>query len=114
MPATAADAGMFDVAGLAASASTRPPLVFVHGSYHAAWCFAEHFMPYFAERGASPLLPPLQKPPCPSFPPPGSGLLLGGWLCKFGGPWERGHIKCFAEHFMPYFAERGAGIPHIP
>ena len=27
----------------------RNSLVFLHGSYHAAWCFAENFMPYFAK-----------------------------------------------------------------
>lgn len=26
----------------------RPPLVFVHGSFHSAWCWAEHFLPFFA------------------------------------------------------------------
>jgi len=31
--------------------SSKPPLVFVHGSYHAAWCWAVHFMPYFASKG---------------------------------------------------------------
>lgn len=29
----------------------RPPLVFVHGSYHAAWCWAEHWLPFFADSG---------------------------------------------------------------
>ncbi|CAN0289306.1 unnamed protein product [Pylaiella littoralis] len=28
-----------------------PPLVFIHGSYHAAWCWAEHWMPFLASRG---------------------------------------------------------------
>jgi pimeloyl-ACP methyl ester carboxylesterase len=27
------------------------PLLFVHGMWHAAWCWAEKFQPYFAERG---------------------------------------------------------------
>lgn len=31
--------------------SSAVPLVFVHGSYHAAWCYAEHWMPYFASIG---------------------------------------------------------------
>ncbi|KAI8467828.1 MAG: esterase-like protein [Monoraphidium minutum] len=31
--------------------SRRPPLLFVHGSYHAAWCWQEHFMPYFSAAG---------------------------------------------------------------
>ncbi|CAM9129087.1 unnamed protein product [Discosporangium mesarthrocarpum] len=28
-----------------------PPLVFIHGSYHAAWCWAEHWMPFLAGKG---------------------------------------------------------------
>ncbi|XP_027928315.1 uncharacterized protein LOC114185028 isoform X2 [Vigna unguiculata] len=28
-----------------------PPLVFVHGSYHAAWCWAEHWLPFFSSSG---------------------------------------------------------------
>jgi pimeloyl-ACP methyl ester carboxylesterase len=27
------------------------PLLFVHGKWHGAWCWAEHFLPYFAEHG---------------------------------------------------------------
>ncbi|KAL6885837.1 hypothetical protein ACP4OV_010098 [Aristida adscensionis] len=33
--------------------SQRPPLVFVHGSFHAAWCWAEHWLPFFAGAGFS-------------------------------------------------------------
>jgi len=29
------------------------PLLFVHGSCHAAWCYEENFLPYFAEKGFS-------------------------------------------------------------
>ncbi|KAL3732398.1 hypothetical protein ACJRO7_029117 [Eucalyptus globulus] len=29
----------------------NPPLVFVHGSYHAAWCWAEHWLPFFSSHG---------------------------------------------------------------
>lgn len=29
----------------------HPPLVFVHGSFHAAWCWAEHWFPFFSEHG---------------------------------------------------------------
>ncbi|GAB4833997.1 hypothetical protein Ancab_032249 [Ancistrocladus abbreviatus] len=29
----------------------NPPLVFVHGSYHAAWCWAEHWLPFFSQHG---------------------------------------------------------------
>lgn len=32
----------------------RPaPLLFVHGAYTGAWCWAEHFLPWFAARGHS-------------------------------------------------------------
>jgi alpha-beta hydrolase superfamily lysophospholipase len=27
------------------------PILFVHGMWHAAWCWAEHFLPYFAQQG---------------------------------------------------------------
>ncbi|GAV89542.1 Abhydrolase_6 domain-containing protein [Cephalotus follicularis] len=29
----------------------NPPLVFVHGSYHAAWCWADHWLPFFSSCG---------------------------------------------------------------
>lgn len=27
------------------------PVLFVHGAWHAAWCWSEHFLPYFAQHG---------------------------------------------------------------
>ena len=27
------------------------PILFVHGAFHAAWCWDEHFLPYFAANG---------------------------------------------------------------
>lgn len=35
----------------AARASDRPPLLFVHGAYTAAWCWDEYFLPWFARAG---------------------------------------------------------------
>jgi pimeloyl-ACP methyl ester carboxylesterase len=32
-------------------ATCRTPLLFVHGGWHGAWCWDEHFLGYFAERG---------------------------------------------------------------
>ena len=29
----------------------KPTLVFIHGSFHASWCWEEHYMPYFASQG---------------------------------------------------------------
>ena len=31
--------------------TAHPPLLFVHGSAHGAWCWAEHYLDYFAEHG---------------------------------------------------------------
>ena len=31
--------------------STGPPLLFVHGAYVGAWCWAEHFLPALADHG---------------------------------------------------------------
>jgi pimeloyl-ACP methyl ester carboxylesterase len=36
-----------------AARGRRPPLLFVHGSYHGAWCWKEHFFDFFAARGHS-------------------------------------------------------------
>ncbi len=35
----------------AAAGKNAPPLLFVHGAWHGAWCWAEHFLPYFAAQG---------------------------------------------------------------
>jgi alpha-beta hydrolase superfamily lysophospholipase len=34
-----------------ASAAHATPILFVHGMWHGAWCWAEHFLPYFAQHG---------------------------------------------------------------
>lgn len=31
--------------------SPHSPIVFVHGSFHAAWCWAENWLPYFSRAG---------------------------------------------------------------
>ncbi|MCG6856792.1 MAG: alpha/beta hydrolase [Salaquimonas sp.] len=31
--------------------SDHPPVLFVHGAWHGAWCWQEHFFDYFAENG---------------------------------------------------------------
>lgn len=28
-----------------------PPLLFIHGGFHGAWCWADHFMPWFSRLG---------------------------------------------------------------
>lgn len=34
-----------------AGTSKAAPVLFVHGKWHGAWCWQEHFMPYFAQQG---------------------------------------------------------------
>jgi pimeloyl-ACP methyl ester carboxylesterase len=29
----------------------KPPIIFLHGSFHGAWCWQENYMPYFAKNG---------------------------------------------------------------
>jgi len=29
----------------------KPPILFLHGAWHGAWCWQVHFMPYFAQQG---------------------------------------------------------------
>lgn len=29
----------------------KPPIVFIHGAWHGAWCWESHFLDYFADRG---------------------------------------------------------------
>ncbi len=29
----------------------KPPVLLVHGAWHGAWCWEEHFLPFFAEKG---------------------------------------------------------------
>jgi pimeloyl-ACP methyl ester carboxylesterase len=33
------------------AAKREVPLLFIHGMWHGAWCWAEHFLPYFAQHG---------------------------------------------------------------
>lgn len=33
------------------TAKKAPPLLFVHGAWHGAWCWDEYFLPYFAQQG---------------------------------------------------------------
>lgn len=43
---------MLDVIDKGAVSHSHPvPLLFVHGAWHAAWCWDEHFLDYFAQRG---------------------------------------------------------------
>lgn len=49
---------MLEVIDKGAVSDAHPvPLLFVHGAWHAAWCWDEHFLDYFAERGYRVLAP---------------------------------------------------------
>jgi pimeloyl-ACP methyl ester carboxylesterase len=49
---------VIDKGGDAATHAT--PVLFVHGGYHAAWCWDEHFLDFFAARGYRALAPSLR------------------------------------------------------
>ena len=34
-----------------ATEAHRVPLLFVHGAWHGAWCWDEHFLDFFADKG---------------------------------------------------------------
>ena len=41
-----------EIIARAPAAEPRPtPLLFVHGAWHGAWCWDEHFLGYCARRG---------------------------------------------------------------
>ncbi|HYA75496.1 MAG TPA: alpha/beta fold hydrolase [Burkholderiaceae bacterium] len=41
-----------ELVSYAPSGAARPtPVLFVHGAWHGAWCWQEHFLPYFAQKG---------------------------------------------------------------
>jgi pimeloyl-ACP methyl ester carboxylesterase len=43
---------MLEVIDKGAAGAAHPvPLLFVHGAWHAAWCWDEHFLDFFADRG---------------------------------------------------------------
>ena len=50
--------------------AVKPVLVFLHGSFHASWCWAEYYMPYFAGFGYE----------CVAFSLQGTGGTLGEFL----------------------------------
>jgi pimeloyl-ACP methyl ester carboxylesterase len=39
------------ISRLPAKPRLAPPLVFVHGAWHGAWCWEDHFLDYFADLG---------------------------------------------------------------
>jgi pimeloyl-ACP methyl ester carboxylesterase len=47
-----ARSGILELIDKGSSAHTHPtPLLFVHGGWHAAWCWDEHFLGFFADAG---------------------------------------------------------------
>jgi len=41
----------YALARASAGSRERPPIVFCHGTFHGSWCFAEHWLEHFSERG---------------------------------------------------------------
>lgn len=43
-----------------ATQTKQTPLLFIHGAWHGAWCWDEHFLTYFAEKGYATYAPSLR------------------------------------------------------
>ena len=71
--------------------AARTPLLFVHGGYVGAWCWAEHFLPWFAARGF-----------------PVHALSLRG----HGGSTERSRLHSFSLH--DYVDDVALAIDSLP
>ncbi|HRP65294.1 MAG TPA: alpha/beta fold hydrolase [Thauera sp.] len=70
------------------------PLLFVHGAYVAAWCWEEHFLPWFAARGWS-----------------AYALSLSG----HGGSRQREHLDSYSiDDYVRDVAEVAAKLPAAP
>ena len=37
--------------------NSKPPILFLHGSFHGSWCWAERFFPYFVNKGYAVVAP---------------------------------------------------------
>jgi pimeloyl-ACP methyl ester carboxylesterase len=43
---------MLEVIDKGSATESHPvPLLFVHGTWHAAWCWDEHFLDFFGDKG---------------------------------------------------------------
>jgi len=40
--------------------NNKPPIIFIHGSWHGAWCWQEHFLDYFSSHGFDVYAPDLR------------------------------------------------------
>lgn len=68
------------VSAVGDAGAARPPLLFVHGSGHAAWCYAEKFLPALADRGWTAHAVSLRGRGASDPPPPGARA--GGTLAS--------------------------------
>ena len=68
----------------------KTPLLFIHGSFHAAWCWAEHYMPYFADLGHDVVAISLRVR---EYFPPGPSLIISIFL----GHWWHSRIRWCEE-----------------
>lgn len=68
------------------SPSKKPPIVFLHGSFHGAWCWQEQYIPFFAKKGY----------PCVAF----------SWKGTGGTPAEEGvkKVKIVEDHCADFQA----------
>ena len=54
----------------------KPPILFIHGSFHAGWCFAENYIDYFSQRGHQCFAVSLRGTSTTGMPPGDPGELV--------------------------------------
>ena len=87
--------GMLEVIEKGGSSDSRPvPLLFVHGAWHGAWCWDEHFLDFFADRGYACYAPSLR----------GHGASSGRERLRWTG----------IQEYVSDIAETAAQLPTLP
>lgn len=54
----------------------KPPILFIHGSFHGAWCFAENYLDYFSELGHDTFAVSLRGTSITGMPPQDPGEIV--------------------------------------
>ena len=129
---------MLEVIDKGSSTESHPvPVLFVHGTWHAAWCWDEHFLDFFADKGyravalslrghgASSLSKPLKSCSIADYvddvdavvgelgsPPVLIGHSVGGFIVQ---KYLDGHdARCGGVTSSRRLVVDGGGVPHYP
>lgn len=83
----------------------KPPLIFVHGSFHSGWCWTERYFPYFVARGY----------PCVALSLAGTGgTYAGDGVAKVKIDRHADDLSALLDRVALDEDERGLGLPGKP